>query len=277
MIEYFTLPTTCPCCGYPTVIQGDFLYCSNPVCAGKLINRLDHFCGKKGLDIKGLSKATFEKLIDWGWITKLIDVFELSSHKEEWVKKEGFGIKSVENILNAIEIAKNTTDDKFIAALGIPLVGSTLSKELCKKEVSYFHIREDIEGHYDFMQWDGIGWEISQSLLNFDYSEADEIWFKYLKDTLTNPLWINPEAAQTSKTLDGEVIVITGKLSHYKNRAELQIAIESNGGKVVGTISSKTTYLINNDTTSTSAKNVSAKKLGVSIISEEDFIKAFGI
>ena len=277
MIEYFTLPTTCPCCGYPTVIQGDFLYCSNSACAGKLINRLDHFCGKKGLDIKGLSKATFEKLIDWGWITKLIDVFELSSHKEEWVKKEGFGIKSVENILNAIEIAKNTTDDKFIAALGIPLVGSTLSKELCKKEVSYFHIREDIEGHYDFMQWDGIGWEISQSLLNFDYSEADEIWFKYLKDTLTNPLWINPEAAQTSKTLDGEVIVITGKLSHYKNRAELQIAIESNGGKVVGTISSKTTYLINNDTTSTSAKNVSAKKLGVSIISEEDFIKAFGI
>ena len=280
--ELIPIPKVCPVCGQETqIVESDsgtqVLYCSNPTCAGKLINRLDHFCGKKGLDIKGLSKATFEKLIDWSWITNLIDIFELSSHREEWIKKDGFGIKSVDNILNSIETAKHTTDDKFIAALGIPLVGSTLSKELCKKEVSYFHIREDIEGRYDFMQWDGIGWEISQSLLNFDYSEADEIWFKYLKDTLTNPLWVNPEGAKTSKSLDGEVIVITGKLSHYKNRAELQTAIEANGGKVVGAISSKTTYLINNDTTSTSAKNVSAKKLGVSIISEEDFIKAFGI
>ena len=118
---------------------------------------------------------------------------------------------------------------------------------------------------------------IYQSLLNFDYSEADEIWFKYLKDTLTNPLWVNPEVAKTNQSLDGEVIVITGKLNHYKNRTELQSAIELNGGKVVSTISSKTTYLINNDIESNSAKNVSAKKLGVSIISEEDFIKAFGI
>lgn len=280
--ELINIPKVCPVCGQETqIVESDsgtqVLYCSNPACAGKLINRLDHFCGKKGLDIKGLSKATFEKLIDWNWITNLIDIFELASHREEWIKKDGFGVKSVDNILNAIEAAKHTTDDKFIAALGIPLIGSTLSKELCKKEVSYFHIREDIEGHYNFMEWDGIGWEIYQSLLNFDYSEADEIWFKYLKDTLTNPLWVNPEVAKTNQSLDGEVIVITGKLNHYKNRAELQSAIELNGGKVVSTISSKTTYLINNDIESSSAKNVSAKKLGVSIISEEDFIKTFGI
>ena len=274
MVEYFTLPTACPCCGYPTVIQGDFLYCSNPACAGKLINRLDHFCGKKGLDIKGLSKATFEKLLDWGWITCLSDIFELKNHKNEWINKSGFGEKSVDNILNAIEVSKNTTDDKFIAAIGIPLIGTTIAKELCKKEVGYFHIREDIAGKYDFTKWDGIGWEISQSLLNFNFEEADYIWNNYLKDTISNPLWEDPSKSQILP-LNGLNIVITGNLSIYKNRAALQADIEKYGGKVIGTVSKNTSYLINNDVNSTSSKNVTAKKLNIPIITEQDFIKKF--
>jgi DNA ligase (NAD+) len=277
--ELINIPKVCPVCGQETqIVESDsgtqVLYCSNPACAGKLINRLDHFCGKKGLDIKGLSKATFEKLLDWGWITCLSDIFELKNHKNEWINKPGFGEKSVDNILNAIEASKNTTDDKFIAAIGIPLIGATIAKELCKKEVGYFHIREDIAGKYDFTKWDGIGWEISQSLLNFNFEEADYIWNNYLKDTISNPLWEDPSRSQILP-LNGLNIVITGNLSIYKNRAALQADIEKYGGKVVGTVSKNTSYLINNDVNSTSSKNVTAKKLNIPIITEQDFIKNF--
>ena len=128
-----TMKTNCPVCGGETKVRDDFLWCTNPTCSGKFINKLDHFCGKKGLDIKGLSKATLEKLIDWGWVNSRLDIFHLAEHKAEWVKKPGFGEKSVSNILNAIESAKNTTLAQFIASLGIPLVGTTVSKLLEKK------------------------------------------------------------------------------------------------------------------------------------------------
>lgn len=275
------IPTKCPVCGGAVIVQQEneskVLKCINPSCEGKLINRLDHFCGKKGLDIKGISKATFEKLLDWNWITKISDIFELSKYRNEWMKKEGFGEKSVDKILASVESAKHTTDDKFIAGLGIPLVGTTISKLLCSKEVSYFHIREDIEGKYDFTKWDGIGWEIYQSLLTFDYTEADDIWFKYLKDYITNPLWKDPNEKNntTESIIKDKSIVITGSLKVYKNRAEMQSAIEAVGGKVVGSISKNTFCLINNDENSTSSKNVTAKKLGIPIYNEQTFIEKF--
>ena len=275
------IPEYCPVCGGTTkIVDNDgvrLLVCENPACEGKLINRLDHFCGKKGLDIKGLSKATLEKLIDWGWVCNFIDLFHLHEHKSEWVQKPGFGVKSVEKILTAIEDGKNCELWQFISALGIPLIGSTYAKQICKKEASWVGIREDIEGRYDFTNWDGFGSEMCNALLSFDYREADKLWFEgYLN--ITNSLWVNPEEVKLNKqTLDGITVVITGKLSKFKNRAELQTAIENAGGKVVGSVSKNTNYLINNDNTSTSSKNLTAQKLGVEIITEENFIKNFDL
>ena len=135
-IGFINIPSVCPICGKPTAQRTDltstFLVCENPSCEGKLINRLDHFCGKKGLDIKGLSKATLEKLINWGWVSNYKDLFELKNYRAEWVKKPGFGAKSVDNILNAIESGRECELPAFIASLGIPLIGSTASKEIVK-------------------------------------------------------------------------------------------------------------------------------------------------
>ena len=277
-------PEICPICGEKLEIvqSGDntqFLMCVNASCEGKLINRLDHFCGKKGLDIKGLSKATLEKLMDWGWVYSLKDIFTLHEHKAEWVKKSGFGEKSVSNILNAIENSKNVTFDKFISSLGIPLIGTTVAKELAKKEYSWVQIREDIEGNFDFTQWNGFGEAMSNALKQFDYTEADDIFFTYLQPTMTNPYWVDIHAASSEPKeelpLAGKTVVITGKLTKFKNRAELSAAIEKKGGKVAGSVSGNTDYLINNDNTSGSAKNVSAQKLGIPILTEEEFVEKF--
>lgn len=278
---FIEVPDKCPVCGGPVdeYVNGEsrFLMCENPGCDGKLINRLDHFCGKKGLDIKGLSKATLEKLIDWGWVCNFIDLFHLHEHKSEWVQKPGFGAKSVEKILAAIEESRNCELWQFISALGIPLIGSTYAKQISKKEASWVGIREDIEGKYDFTNWDGFGSEMCNALWSFNYNEADKLFFEeYLH--ITNSLWVNPEEVKLNKqTLDGVTVVITGKLSKFKNRAELQTAIENAGGKVVGSVSKNTNYLINNDNTSTSSKNLTAQKLGVEIITEENFIKNFDL
>lgn len=275
-------PAVCPICGGEVrVLESDSgvlnLHCINGECEGKLINKLDHFCGKKGLDIKGLSKAILEKLIDWGWIYKISDIFELKNHQSEWAKKPGFGVKSVGNILNAIESSKNVTLDKFIASLGIPLIGSTIAKQMAKKEPDYFNIREDIEGRYDFTNWDGFGDAMCNALWNFDYTQADYIYENYLSSHITNPLWIDPNKKEENPkdSLNGKTIVITGKLTEFKNRAELSAAIEAAGGKVTGSVSKNTDYLVNNDSTSSSSKNVSAKKLGIPIVTEKEFIKMF--
>lgn len=261
-------PKKCPCCGEDTYIKDDFLYCSNPNCEGKFINRLDHFVGKKGLDIKGLSKATLQKLINWEWVTCISDIFKLYEHCDEWYKKDGFGLKSVDNILNAIENAKNCELWQFISALSIPLIGSTYAKDICKHEADWFCFREDIESDFDFTDWDGFGYEMNDSLHNFDYTEADSLAENLLH--LTNSL-----SSQTTlaSNLTGKTIVITGSLEKFKNRDELKSLIEKYGGKVTGSISKKTDYLINNDITSPSSKNVKAQALNIPIITEDDFLK----
>ena len=247
--------------------------CVNPNCEGKLINRLDHFCGKKGLDIKGLSKATLEKLIDWDWVKEFHDIFELKFHRDEWVLKPGFGIKSVDNILEAIENIR-TSDillERYISAIGIPLIGLSQAKELAKhfKDFpSFIHAIEEGSG-FDFYAIDGFGPERVGSILNFDYNEAI-----FAGSVLAK--W--PASAKKEDNLDNLkdiAVVITGSLKQYKNRAALQSEIESRGGRVSSAVSAKTNYLINNDITSTSSKNLAAKRLGVPIITEEEFIKKF--
>lgn len=275
-VEFFDIPSVCPICGKPTAQKTDlastFLVCENPSCEGKLINRLDHFCGKKGLDIKGLSKATLEKLINWGWVSNYKDLFELKNYRAEWVKKPGFGAKSVDNILNAIESGRECELPAFIASLGIPLIGSTASKEIVKVFPDWNSFITAVETNYHFWDIPNFGFEMHSAITRFDYTEAKELYDNYLAVNAAQP-----QSSEVDSALDGLSLVITGKLNHFKNRDELKALIEARGGKVAGSISGKTSYLINNDVNSSSSKNVSAKKLGVPIISEDAFIEMFGL
>lgn len=269
-------PTICPVCGgeviYKSVVDSVSLACTNPTCPGKLINRLDHFCGKKGLDMKGISKATLEKLIDWGWVNDFTDIFELSIRRSEWVQKPGFGAKSVEKVLNAISTGANCELHQFIAALGIPLIGSTASKELAKHFETWEKFIEAAEGGFAFYTLPNFGGEMHNSLVSFNYAEA-----KLLADHYIH--FNTPEVAPApvGESLAGKTFVITGKLTHFKNRDEIKARIEALGGKVTGSVSKNTNFLINNDVNSTSSKNTTAKSLGIPILSESDFIQTFGI
>ena len=269
--RFIEIPKFCPICGKPveevTEIDSTNLVCTNPYCEGKLINKLDHFCGKKGLDIKGMSKATIEKLIDWGWVNNIVDIMELKTHRQEWIKKQGFGIKSVDNILQGIENSKETTLEKFIASIGIPLIGNSVAKELVKNFSSYEDFRLKVDNKFDFSVLNGFADSKSNSLLNFDYSLADKV-YSYLKIE-------NKNEKEKTQDLKDYNFVVTGKLESFKNRTELQKEIEKLGGKVVGSISKKTSYLINNDKNSTSAKNMAAMKLNIPILTEKEFIEKF--
>ncbi len=273
-IPMIEIPKICPYCGKPTEIRKDIdsevLYCTNPQCGGKLINRLDHFCGKKGLDIKGLSKATFEKLIDWGWINNIEDVFTLTAHRNEWINKSGFGTKSVDKILTSIEEHKHTTLNAFISAIGIPFIGKTVAADLAKEFKTYEDFRNAVKDkEYHFYDLPNFGIEMDNFLKTFDYSEADRISKILIIETpVVNNTLIN-------SNLQGKTIVITGKLTNFKNRDELKSIIEKAGGKVGSSITGKTDLLINNDVNSNSAKNNAAKQRGIAILSETDFIKHY--
>ena len=267
--NYIKQPLICPICGEPLYECGTetiTLNCENPKCDGKIINQFDHFCGKKGLDIKGLSKATLEKLIDWGWIETYEDLYKLKEHRAEWISKPGFGAKSVDNILSAIEESKTPKLESFISAIGIPLIGNTVSKELVKHVDSYEMFRDMIDNKEDFTKFDNIAEEKAKNILNFDYTDADAV-YKYMNIAAPALKSAESESPQPLKDFN---IVITGKLVEYKNRQELTDIITSLGGNVSSSVSSKTTLVVNNDINSTSAKNKKAKELGIPIISESE-------
>ena len=257
--DLILIPGRCPICGGKTEIKMDIdtkvLCCSNPSCNGKLINKLDHFCGKKGLDIKGLSKATLEKLIEWGWVSNSVDLFELKNYRSEWIRKPGFGIRSVDKALEAIENAKDCGLNAFISSLGIPLIGVSVSKEIVKTFPNWNDFINAIETGYHFWDIAGFGYEMHMAITKFDYTEAKILYDNYLRISA-----VLDKNEETSSNLNNLSFVITGKVNHFKNRDELKSLIEANGGKVVGSISGKTNYLINNDVESTSSKNISAKK-----------------
>ena len=278
-LDYFTIPKYCPICDGETRQKSDsgafgtiVLECTNPNCPGKFINRLDHFCGKKGLDIKGISKATLEKLLEWDWIETYTDIFTLSSHKDDWVKKPGFGIRSVEKILSAIEEGKTCELHQFIAALGIPLIGTTASKDLANHFKTWENFISAVENKYKFYELPNFGVEMHSSISKFNYDEAKFIVNNYIN-------FVKPVEAEeiTNDKIVNKIFVITGKVNRFKNRDELKSKIEALGGKVTGSVSKNTHYLINNDVNSTSSKNNTAKSLNIPILSEDDFIETFGI
>ena len=265
--EYIDYPHICPICKGKTSIHNnngvEILMCDNSDCEGKILNRFVHFCSKKGLDIKGLSKATLEKLMDWGWINTYQDIFLLYEYKNKWINKPGFGEASVNKILNAIEEAKNTTLDRIIAAAGIPEIGSRVAKDLS----NHYNSWNDFRNEKDFLQYDGIGEVMNNNLLTFNYDDLN------LDYTINRFLSIKNENKndENVKTLDGKTFCITGKVHIFRNRSELQKDIESKGGRVVSSMSSKVDYLINNDNASISAKNIAAQKAGIPIITEEEY------
>ena len=268
------VPIVCPICGHPTEIikeiDSEMLYCANPQCEGKLVNRIEHFFGKKGLDAKGISKATISKLIDLGWVTRIADMFDLSRYANEWKSLPGFGEKSVSNILGSIDACRNCDLESAIAGIGIPLIGRTVAKDLANRFTTYATFKENIKGDFDFSTIGGYGYEMNKSLKTFNYNELDYIVENYLM------IEEKSENKQEQK-LEGLTFVVTGKVKVWKNRDELSAEITTLGGKVAGSVSKNTNYLINNDVESTSAKNNKAKELGIKIIDEQTFMSMFDI
>lgn len=264
----------CPYCGGAVEFKNNdgviTVWCINNHCEGRFINRLEHYAGKKGLDIKGISKASFEKLIDWGWISEIKDIYSLSNHRAEWINKSGFGVASVDKILKSIESSKTTTLEVFLSAIGIPLIGRTATKELGKKFNTYAEFRDAVmDDTYHFFTISGFGEEMNASLKNFDYNEADElVKFLNINEAFVEPVEING-------VLSGKTIAITGKLTLFKNREELKKVIIQHGGKVSDSISGRTSFLINNDITSNSAKNRAAKAHNIPIITEAEFMSIY--
>lgn len=272
-----TIPTTCPICGEPTKIVKDndseVLMCTNDNCAGKLLGKLCHSVSKNALNIEGLSEATIQKFIDLGWLSSIRDIYYLYLHKMDMYKLDGFGRKSVDKLLSSIEDSRNTDFVRYIYAQSIPLIGHTASKaisKMCDGDLNTF-IEYMSKGAKAFGNIDGIGSEMIKSLRKW--------WdINYLEfvDTATVFTFKKKETVNVSGSyLTGKVFVITGSLTQFRNRDEMKERIESLGGKVSGSVSAKTTALINNDIESTSSKNKKAKQLNVPILTENMFIEKY--
>lgn len=273
---YIDFPHICPICQGEVQIWGSSesstqtLMCVNPNCEGKLVNKIEHFFGKKGLDAKGISKKTIEKLIDWGWVKSISDMFTLSDRKDSWASKVGFGDKSVSNILMSIQECANCNLESIISGAGIPLIGRTVARDITKRFNTYDSFREAIKGDFDFSKIGGYGYEMNKSLKTFNYDELDYIVDNYINFKEEENINYYQTIPGTTR-LDGMQYCVTGKLKIWKNRDELTKFIESLGGKVTGSVTKNTNVLINNDINSTSAKNNKAKELGISILTEQMF------
>lgn len=272
----FKIPNKCPICGQPTKIvkenDSEVLMCENPDCKGKLLGKLVHATSRNALDIENLSKSTIEKFINLGWLTSIKDIYYLKCHENEMKTLEGFGKKSVEKLLSSIEKSRNTTLDRFIYSLSIPMIGKTVSKLIAEK-VNY-SIREFIttmetKRAVYFSSLDGISDKKISSIDSYWYKYSNIVYELSKEFTFESPNLILDEIP---KILQGKTFVVTGSVHHYKNRDELKADIVSHGGTVVGSVSSKTSYLINNDINSTSSKNQKAKSLNIPIILEEEFL-----
>lgn len=266
------VPKICPACGKDTTIKKDneskVLLCTNPDCQVKHIKQYALMASRDALNIDGLSESTLEKFLSKGFIKSDSDLFHLDKFKDEIINMDGFGKRSYENLISALDEAKNTTVSRFLYSLGISGIGSANAKMIAK----YFD--NDIDriisaSKDDLLEIEGIGEVLANSIADFFRSEKNIENVESLRKILK----FEKEESVGGDKLSGKVCVITGSLQHFSNRNELKELIEKNGGKVSGSVSSKTNYLINNDTASNSSKNKKAKELGVEIISEEDFLK----
>lgn len=271
------IPAVCPVCGGATEIRQvnevQSLYCTNEKCAAKRIKAFTLFVSRDAMNIEGLSEATLEKFVDMGFIHEYADLYHLDRYREQIVEMEGFGEKSYGNLIENVNISRNTTLPRVIYGLGIANIGLANAKMLCR------HFDYDLEklrgaDVESLSAIEGVGEVIASAFVEY---MKDEDNLQKL-DHLMSELQVEaPAVEEGSQTMSGLNFVITGSLNHFANRSELKDIIEARGGKVTGSVTGKTTALINNDVTSTSSKNRKAKELGVPILSEEDFLSEYGI
>lgn len=267
------VPDTCPACGKATVIKRindvETLYCPNERCSAKRIKLFALFVSRDAMNIEGLSEATLEKFIARGYIHTFVDLFHLNQFRDEIVEMEGFGEKSYLNLMESVERARVTTLPRVVYALGIPNIGVANAKLLCKF-FDYDFARLRLASEEEIASIDGIGAVIASSVTGYFADEANAAAI----DALLPELRLEtPEAVEGGSVLAGKTFVITGSVEHFTNRSELKAFIEERGGKVTGSVTKKTDYLINNDTASNSSKNKKARELNIPVLSETDFLK----
>ena len=270
------IPHTCPACGQETVVKKEndveCLFCVNPECPAKKIKSFGLFTSRDAMNIDGLSEATLEKFIARGFIHDFGDIFEISRYKDEIVEMEGFGQKSYDNLMESLERAKETTLPRVIYSLGIANIGLANAKVICR------HFDNDLDrirhaSLEEVSDIDTIGPVIAGNLVAYFRDEDNNRRL----DHLMRFLHIQEDSPKQEQIFEGMNFVITGSLVHFGNRSEAKELIESLGGKVTGSVTKKTNYLINNDIQSNSSKNKKARELGIPILSEEDFRKLAGV
>ena len=267
------IPQVCPVCGQEARVvktnDVESLYCMNTECQAKRIKSFTLFVSRDAMNIDGLSEATLEKFILKGFIKDFGDIFEIEKYRDEIVSMEGFGQKSYDNLIASIKTAGNTTLPRMVYGLGIAGIGLANAKMLCREFKFDFEKMRHAQAD-ELVAVDGIGGVLAQAWMDYFASEKNNLAVDHLLQELT----IEEEQAEASDArFEGITFVITGSVEHFANRKELQEVIEGKGGRVTGSVTAKTTYLINNDTASNSSKNKKARELEIPILSEEDFMK----
>lgn len=275
--QFLDIPSVCPICGASTKIirdnESSVLYCTNDNCKGRLLGKLSHAVSKNALNVDGLSESTIEKFINLGWLNSIQDIYHLSEHENEMKILDGFGKKSVEKLLLSINKSRNTTLDRFLFSLSVPLLGKSASHDIanaCNQSLDAFVGALTSSGKDAFTYINGIGDALGKSIIGYWNKNGDKIIELSKEFTFETP---NVILDEIPNTLQGKTFVVTGSVHYYKNRDELKADIVAHGGTVAGSVSSKTSYLINNDINSTSSKNQKAKSFGIPIVSEEEFLQ----
>ncbi len=266
------IPDVCPVCGNRTVLRQDeqaqVLFCPNEKCLAKQIKSLTHFVSRNAMDIEGISEATIEKFVDLGYIGQLADIFRISKYRDRIVEMEGFGEKSYKKLIDSVEKARKTSPARFLYSLGISGIGAANAKLIAKATGGDWDRMQNLTVE-ELTSIEGIGQVMAENYTAFfsDPENTDKV------GQLLNEIEFETEQTEVSDQLAGKTFVITGSLNHFDNRDALKEYIESLGGKTSGSVSGKTSYLINNDINSGSSKNKKAKELGVEIITEETFME----
>ena len=267
------VPDTCPACGHNTEIRNDngikTLYCPNKQCPAKNIKAFTLFVSRNAMNIDGLSEETLEKFIDAGYIREFADIYRISRYREEITNTSGFGEKSYDNLITSLNKSRDVELHALIYSLGIPNIGVANAKLICK----YFDNDLEKIRHAtveELVQIDGIGDKMAEKFTEY-FSDKENV--EKLDRLLQEVTIKNPEVNHNAQNMEGLNFVVTGSVNHFANRNEVKEYIEQRGGKVTGSVTSKTNYLINNDIMSNSSKNKKAKELGIEIITEEQFIE----
>ncbi len=274
------IPEQCPVCHHATEIVASqqsgtrTLHCTNPTCPAKQLKKYSRFVSKAGMDIDGISEQTLARFINLGWISNFADIYRLPDHIREIASLEGFGERSAANIVKSIEKAREVDAQRLLIALSIPKCGADVAKRLLGAYAfgDLVETASTTDDNEHFAHIDGIGPERSALIVGWFHDEDNT---KVLSDLLSLIKVRQQQQQRSGNQCEGFTFVITGDVHHFKNRNELNAYIEARGGKVVGSVSGSTSFLINNDVTSTSGKNKKAKELGIPILSEDDFLSRF--